>query len=530
VITQLLLIAASTLASEDLACIAAGTLIAQGRLNPIEGIAACAAGIFAGDLLLFLCGRLFGGRFVRGESVRRASEWLARRGLIVVLLSRFTPGLRLPVYLASGILRVPAWRFAFFLLIACLLWAPLLVGASAVAGERLISGILGNHPGGVAATAAAAGLLAGMLQAMKAVCGKERRRRIAGFILRMVRWEFWPPWAAYLPLIPHLIWLAVKHRSLTVFTAANPGMFSGGFIGESKSEILCKLDNAAAHALLPASLTLEQRIEAARQFGAVFPMVLKPDRGERGRGVAIVRSWAEVEGYLRESADDVIIQRYVPGQEFGVFYYRLPGEPAGRIFSITGKRFPVVTGDGRSTVWDLILDDPRAVAIAPVYRRLSKVPMDLVPASGERVQLVEIGSHCRGAIFLDGSRLLTPELEREIDRIARSHDGFYFGRFDLRVPSADALAAGRDITLIELNGVSAEATHIYDPGVSLREAYRVMRRQWSLAFEIGARNRALGAMPMKLRELLRLLLRSGERTPKAAPRPERSLAGATRTG
>ena len=125
-----------------------------------------------------------------------------------------------------------------------------------------------------------------------------------------------------------------------------------------------------------------------------------------------------------------------------------------------------------------------------------------VPAPGEKVQLVEIGTHCRGAIFLDGGDTITPALEDVIDQIAKSFDGFFFGRFDIRVPSRQDFMAGRNLQIIELNGVTSEATHIYDPKLSLFDAYRVLFQQWRIAFEIGDRNRARGIPPASVGELL----------------------------
>jgi hypothetical protein len=119
------------------------------------------------------------------------------------------------------------------------------------------------------------------------------------------------------------------------------------------------------------------------------------------------------------------------------------------------------------------------------------------------VQLVELGSHCRGAIFLDGGRLKTPQLEAAIDRISRGFRGFYFGRYDVRAASADEFRAGL-FRVLELNGVSSEATHIYDPAVSLLGAYRVLFEQWRMAFEIGAENRDRGFHPAGVSDLLRL--------------------------
>ncbi len=498
---QLIAIALATFASEDLTCIATGALIASGQIGLLPGILACATGIYFGDLLLYFAGRLAAGpvarRLVRQERLDRASQWMAERGAAVVLLSRFTPGLRLPTYLAAGILKARFWTFNSYFLLAALLWTPLLVGSAALLGRSL--------PGAPFALAAALACWHGR---------KSLSRR-----LRAWRWEFWPPWLAYLPLIPYLMCLAVKHRSLTLFTAANPGIPSGGFVGESKSAILSQLSRVPTFQVVRPgeSIHVDE-----------FPVVLKPDVGERGTGVTIAHSPGDVDRYLATATRDTIIQRYVGGLEFGVFYYRRPHESAGHIFSITEKRFPEVIGDGRSSLRDLVFNDRRAASIAQVYL---KCDPERVPVLGERVRLVEIGSHCRGAIFLDGQRHQTPELLAAVDAVAKSHPGFYFGRFDLRTPSIEDFRAGR-FQVLELNGVSAEATHIYDPAISVWEAYRVMRRQWRLAFEIGAANRACGTRPMGVRDFARLALSSNlYRSPRevaaqtpATPRPAAAAA------
>ena len=163
---------------------------------------------------------------------------------------------------------------------------------------------------------------------------------------------------------------------------------------------------------------------------------------------------------------------------------------------------PVLLGDGKRTLEELILADDRAVCMSDFYLRKNSERIHDVPAVGEEVQLVEIGTHCRGAIFLDGSDTITPELEAVIDQIAQSFDGFYFGRFDIRVPSRQDFMAGRNLKIIELNGVTSEATHIYDPKMSLVDAYRVLFQQWRIAFEIGHLNRERGFRATRVRELL----------------------------
>jgi len=334
-------------------------------------------------------------------------------------------------------------------------------------------------------------------------------RNFAGRWKRWSRWEFWPPYLFYPPVVVYIAYLGLRFRSWTLFTAANPAIPAGGFVGESKHEILKHLNNAApwlpCSTLLGCGVAAERVAEAEafmRSHGLRFPVVLKPDAGQRGSGVAIVRSSHQLCEYLALASFPVILQEYLPGEEYGVFYYRYPGTERGCVFSVTEKRMPILLGDGESTLEELILADERAVCMSDFYRWKNAERIQGVPAAGERVQLVEIGTHCRGAIFLDGQDTITPALEEVIGRIALTFDGFFFGRFDIRVPSRQDLMAGRNIKIVELNGVTSEATHIYDPKFSLFDAYRVLFQQWRIAFEIGDLNRARGIRPASVAYLL----------------------------
>ena len=117
---------------------------------------------------------------------------------------------------------------------------------------------------------------------------------------------------------------------------------------------------------------------------------------------------------------------------------------------------------------------------------------------------MRIGTHSRGALFLDGGRLETPGLAAAVERIATDLPGFFFGRLDLRAPDEDAVRAGRGLGLLEVNGLTAEAAHFYDPAYGALDAYRWLFRQWRLAFEIGAANRRGGAVPPSFAEILEL--------------------------
>lgn len=500
----LLSIILGSLISEDLACIAAGVGIAQGMLTWYEGMGAAAFGIFLGDLMLYWAGRLFDIRSrVAPQRLHDAQVWLQSHDLLAVLLSRFIPGLRLPTYLAAGLLRVPALRFSAVLLLAVLLWTPLLVGATVLGLRHLPLWLL------------ALPLLFWLLFPYL-------RPRLTQAWRKWSQWEFWPAWAAYLPLLPYLLFLALKHRGLTVFTAANPGIPSGGLTGESKADILTQLSQ---HPTAVPFFRVAEPGAPASLWPADYPLVAKPDVGERGEAVRILRSPAQLSAYLERATQRSILQAYVDGLEFGIFYARHPAEPRGRILSITGKRFPQVVGDGQRSIRALLRADARARILETAYEDACPRPLDNVPAPGEEVPLVEIGSHCRGTIFYDARSLHTPQLEQAIEDIARCHSGFYFGRFDIRVPSVAALQAGQGIRVLELNGVGGEAAHIYDPQVSLVAAYRTLCEQWRLAFAIGAANqrlghRRLGTLPLWRTFRERRRLSSPRRAPVAQPEPD----------
>jgi hypothetical protein len=312
----------------------------------------------------------------------------------------------------------------------------------------------------------------------------------------------------------YVLGLAVRHKGLTVFTAANPAIPDGGFLGESKFGILRGLagagDKVARCALVPAGAAPDLKLAAVREFmlrkSLAYPVVAKPDVGQRGLGVAILKSEADAVRYFEKPRPDTVVQEFAPGYEFGVFYYRHPDSERGQILSVTEKRFPVLAGDGKSTLEQLILRNDRTVCMAPFYLRKLRARLSEVPANGANVQLVDIGNHCRGTVFYDGGWILTPELEAEFERISRTYDGFYFGRYDIRGESIDEIRRGAGFKIIELNGVTSEATHIYQPGSSIFAAYKTLARQWRIAFEIGAWNRAHGTAITPIRRLVKALM------------------------
>jgi hypothetical protein len=318
------------------------------------------------------------------------------------------------------------------------------------------------------------------------------RERLAIFWERSWRWEFWPSWLYYAPIVMWILWLGLKHRSPMAFTAANPSLEAGGMVGEKKHQALQPLqDNApdlVANFSLITAVDADARFAQAEAFIAThgLPVVLKPDVGQRGRGVFVARTPDQVHEYLSLFSGAVIVQKHIEGEEFGIFVARMPGEALPKVLSIVHKTFPRVTGDGVQNLKQLILNDARAKLISSLLFKRWGVELDRVPASGEVIKLVEIGAHCRGSVFLDARQHATPELIATLSRLLDAVPGYAFGRMDIRVPSIEDFRHGQGIKVLELNGVSAESAHIYHPGTPLLDGYRAMFHQWSVAFEIGA--------------------------------------------
>ena len=323
-------------------------------------------------------------------------------------------------------------------------------------------------------------------------------------------WEFWPAWAISLPMIPWWFMLALRDGP-TSFTASNPAIPLGGLVGESKSAILSRL--AASHALactLLAAGPLPQRLERLAAWmlerSQTFPLILKPDVGERGAGVRLVKSHAEAQEYLLKHPGPTLCQEYHAGPfEAGVFYVRMPGAARGSIFSVTDKIFPCVKGDGAATLEELIRSHPRLHVQASVFLERLGTRRKTVPARGEEVRLALAGNHCQGTLFCDGGHLATPLLAGALDRSVAEFEGFCFGRFDLRYRDAESLRLGRDFGIIELNGVLSESTNIYDPRCGFWQGQRILRAQWELASRIGKLNRSRGARAATLIEVFEAL-------------------------
>ncbi len=515
----------STFASEDLTCVIAGILAAAGTLSYPLAVGICLAGILVGDLAVFLAGRFLGARAVRHapfrwvlneRRLRSTEEWFHRRGAMVIVASRFLPGSRLAVYFTAGMVRVGVGKFLLVFVIAAALWTPLLVGLAMLLGNPLLRFFTAFEHYALLGLVGFILCLLILIKVALPLLTHRGRRLFYGRWRRIARWEFWPRWIFYPPVVLWVLWLGARHLRPALFTAANPGMPGGGIAFESKRAIHDRLEDgrgtlARMRALDPGGGPGTWMTEAARFQESLehpWPLVCKPDHGERGDGVRIVRDPDELRRALEEADRPPLVQEFVPGLEFGVFFERGPGEERGTITSITRKIHTSVTGDGVRTLEELILDDDRAVCSHRYFRDRHRGRLTAIVPVGESFELADLGSHCRGSLFLDGNDLASPRLARAVDAIFAGTEGLCFGRLDVKCPSEDDFREGRNLTVLEFNGVTSEPTHIYDPAHSLAYAYRTLFAQWRRAFRMAARNREAGHRPWSKRRTLRLLVRA----------------------
>jgi hypothetical protein len=306
----------------------------------------------------------------------------------------------------------------------------------------------------------------------------------------------------YGPIYLYWFWLSIRARSFFFFSAANPTIRNGGFLLESKKEI---------YDLIPAKYyprTLffhphtseDDLLKAIVTEKLLFPLIAKPDIGMRGLAVKKLENTEALLEYARESRVDFLVQEFIPYEkEIGIFYYRYPDSQKGKISGIVGKEFLAVTGDGVSSLEELLLRDNRFILQLKKLRAEFGETLQQVLPAGEEYLVVPYGNHSRGAKFLDLSNLVDAELTDMVDRISKEIPGFYYGRMDIRYDNWEDLKQRKHFSIIELNGAGSEPTHMYDPGHSVFFAWKEIIRHWNILAKISILNHRMAKAPYMLK-------------------------------
>ncbi|AFM04977.1 Tubulin-tyrosine ligase family [Bernardetia litoralis DSM 6794] len=314
--------------------------------------------------------------------------------------------------------------------------------------------------------------------------------------IKMTNFEYWSFWFFYLPTVPYGLYLALRSGSLAYFTSVNPAVPLSGLQGQPKQDILKLLDEK----YLPKSLYFKHNSDfefvkfQIEKKQIKFPFIIKPEVGERGKGVEKMDSFKELQDYLneytKENKSDFIIQEFLKEPiELGVLYYRLPNNLKSKvsgeeekirlkkfrnsaITSIVQKEFLTVIGDGKKTLSELIGDSDRARFQKKRLQKEFAQEWNVTIPINKKIILEHIGNHCRGTKFVDANYLVTEKNIAAFDEIMKSLENYYYGRFDIKVSSMEDFKEGKGIKIMEVNGVASEPAHIYDPKTPILKAYR----------------------------------------------------------
>ena len=288
--------------------------------------------------------------------------------------------------------------------------------------------------------------------------------------------EFWPYWLFYTPFVPYWLWNSIKSGSFSYFCKVNPGIQFGGALDYSKFEVL----NQLPAEVIPKTYFLKHKNEGENLLS--FPFIVKPDFGERGVNVKLIRTEKEWKNYPLN--ENLIIQEYIDlPLEFGIFYVRHPHSKVGEILSITGKEFLEFHTDGKTKLKEFVENHPRAFTRKKyLSTQFQSIWNEILP-KGTTILLEPIGNHNRGTRFYDASYLLSEELIQKTSDISENIAGFFYGRFDVKAQSIEDFQKGKFIVL-EVNGSSSEPTHIYDSKFNLKQAYKEVKRHLDCQYEI----------------------------------------------
>ena len=311
---------------------------------------------------------------------------------------------------------------------------------------------------------------------------------------KITNWELWPFWLRYLFITPVWGWYCLRSGSIWFFTPSNPTITFGGFEGEGKKEmynLLPKHYYPKTVFVLPTE-GFEQVKEKIARYGFTYPFIVKPDVGMKGLLFRKIDNEKEFETYHLKNPVEYIVQDLVTYPlEVSVFYYRYPNKQRGVISGFIQKDCMDVTGDGKSTLWELLVAHPKGKHRLEEMRIKHESSLNKIIPAGERYILTYAANLNRGAQFTNLQHLIDDELLKLFDEISHTAQ-FYYGRYDIKCESIQDLKQGKNFSILEFNGSGAEPNHVYHAGYSLWQAQKVFLHHWKVLYKISNYNHKQG--------------------------------------
>jgi hypothetical protein len=306
-------------------------------------------------------------------------------------------------------------------------------------------------------------------------------------------WELWPFGLRYLLISPVWIWYCLRSRSWWFFSSSNPTITFGGFEGEGKKEMYELLPSHTYPKTIfiqPGSSEEVLLDEVKKNFA--YPFCVKPDVGMKGLLFRKVDREEQLLYYHRSIPMEYIVQELVSYPlEVSVFYYRYPHATKGVITGFIQKDLMEVTGNGRSTLLELIMKHPTARYRMEEMKIRHGNSFDIIVPMGEPYTLTHAANLNRGARFTNLSDQIDEQLLAVFDALSKPAQ-FYYGRYDIKCRSIQELKEGKYFCILEFNGSGAEPNHVYQSGLSLWQANKIILHHWKVLYEISRHNHKNG--------------------------------------
>lgn len=319
--------------------------------------------------------------------------------------------------------------------------------------------------------------------------------KIKDFFFRLTHWESWHHLAKYIPIMPVWGWYCLRARSVWFFTPSNPTISFGGFEGETKSEMYEQLPPGSypKSIYISPSFSIEETEKLMQESGLQYPVAVKPDAGMMGFMFRHINTAEELKAYHQKMPADYIIQLLVKyPMEVSVFYYRLPNEQKGTITGFLKKEFLQVTGDGKSTLLQLMLGYESIRFRLEEMKAKHETNLSLILPAGEIFYLSYALNLSRGSRFVSLAHEKDERLLKVFDNLSHYTKHFYYGRYDIKCSSVEELKQGKNFSILEYNGCGAEPHHAYGDGNTLWQAYKIFLHHWKVLYKIAAYNHRSG--------------------------------------
>ncbi len=314
-------------------------------------------------------------------------------------------------------------------------------------------------------------------------------------IYYITHWESWHWFAKYILIGPVWLWYCLKARSLWFYTPSNPVLTFGGYVGESKKEVydLLPPGTCPESIYINPSFSLTEVVRMMDAKNLTFPVAVKPMSGLMGFMFRKIDSLVQLREYHAYMPVDYILQELITlPMEVSVFYYRFPDQVQGKITGFIRKELLEITGDGKSTLWDLILHYPRVqFRLEEMKKKHAKRLQDILQ-EGEHYCLSYALNLSRGGKLVSLATQKDEQLHKLFDALSHHAGGLYYGRYDIRCQSVEALKEGKNFKILEFNGCGGEPHHVYGDGNTLWKACRILLHHWSILNKISDYNHRNG--------------------------------------